>query len=407
MILVEKHIISKNSKYFKVLDDFCFKAKNLYNATLYTIRQYYFKNKAYLSYTKVNKQFIQEHNVDYYALPTKISQEIQRLVDRNFKSFFNHWKVKKPDEKVHIPKYLDKVKGRQIVEFNKQAISFNNRNAPPGYLKLSGIDMLIKTKIKSNIKFARIIPKNNSKIVIEIGYNKQETPTLSNDNHASIDLGIDNLATLTFTNAKPIIINGKPLKSINQYYNKKLAILQSQRDKRSNQNYNSSKIRNLTNKRNSKIEDYLHKSTHYIVNQLVSNNIATLIIGYNQNWKQDTNMGTKNNQNFVQIPFLTFIKQLQYKCELVGIKVKLQEESYTSKCSFIDKEDIQKHDEYKGKRIHRGLFRTQNNILINADVNGSYNIMRKFLKAVKNTNIYDLVNLIEVCSTPTVFTVKG
>lgn len=138
MTLVEKHDIKKNSKYFKTLDDLCFKAKNLYNATLYTVRQYYFKSKLYLSYGKVNKQFIQEHNADYYALPTKISQQVQKLVDKNFKSFFSHWKKKKTNEKVCIPKYLDKVKGREVVEFNKQSISFNNRNVPNGYVKLSG-----------------------------------------------------------------------------------------------------------------------------------------------------------------------------------------------------------------------------------------------------------------------------
>lgn len=404
MILVEKHNITKNSKYFKSLDDLCFKAKNLYNATLYTIRQYYFENKTYLSYNKVNKYFVQEHNMDYYALPTKVSQQVQRLVDRNFKSFFNHLKKKKSNEIVKIPKYLDKIKGRQIVEFNKQSISFNNRNVPKGYVRLSGTNILIKTKVE-NIQFVRIVPKGN-KIIVEIGYTKQENFVKSNNNYACIDLGIDNLATLIFTNSKPIIINGKPLKSINQYYNKRLSELRSKQDLSNRNKHMTNKIYSLINKRNNKINDYLHKSTHYIVNQLVYNNISTLVIGYNKNWKQDTNMGKKNNQKFVQIPFLTFINQLKYKCRLVGIDVQTQEESYTSKCSFIDKEDIQKHDEYKGRRIYRGLFRTRNNILINADVNGSYNILRKFLKVVKNTDIYNLVNLIEVCSTPSVFTVN-
>lgn len=169
----------------------------------------------------------------------------------------------------------------------------------------------------------------------------------------------------------------------------------------------------MTNKRNNKISDYLHKSTHYIVNQLVSNNISTLVIGYNKEWKQGINIGKKNNQKFMQIPFLMFIKQLIYKCKIEGIAVELQEESYTSKASFLDKDEmpIRNSDnthpnEFSGRRVKRGLYKTAEGKLLNADVNGSYNILRKFLKAVKNTDIYDLVDLIEACSTPSVFTVN-
>lgn len=411
MILVEKHDIHKKSKHYNALDYFCFKAKNLYNSTLYAVRQYYFENKKYLSYANINKQFIKEHNPDYYALPTKVSQEVQRLVDKNFKSFFNHLKKKKGNEKIRIPKYLHKEKGRQVVEFTKQAISFNNKNVPKGYLKLSGIDMLIKTKVP-NVEFARIVPKGN-KITIEIGYEVKEKPLKENENYASIDLGINNLATITFTNRKALIINGKPIKAINQYYNKKLAELRSKQVLHNKNKRTTNRICSLTNKRNNKISDYLHKSTHYIVNQLVSNNISTLVIGYNKEWKQGINIGKKNNQKFMQIPFLMFIKQLIYKCKIEGIAVELQEESYTSKASFLDKDEmpIRNSDntdpnEFSGRRVKRGLYKTAEGKLLNADVNGSYNILRKFLKAVKNTDIYDLVDLIEACSTPSVFTVN-
>ncbi len=412
MTLVEKHDIHKKSKYYNILDVFCFKAKNLYNATLYAVRQYYFENKKYLSYNNVNKQFIKDHNPDYYALPTKVSQQVQRLVDKNFKSFFNHLKKKKANETVHIPKYLHKEKGRQIVEFSKQAISFDNKNIPKGHLKLSGINMLIKTKV-SNVEFARIVPKGN-KITIEIGYIVEEQALKESDNYASIDLGIDNLATITFTNRKALIINGKPIKSINQYYNKKLAKLTSKQVLNNKNKHTTKRICSLTNKRNNKITDYLHKSTCYIVNQLVSNNISILVIGYNKDWKQGTDIGKKNNQKFVQIPFLTFINQLIYKCGIAGIKVELQEESYTSKASFIDKDEIPVYNsdntqthKFSGKRIKRGLYKTSEGKLLNADVNGSYNILRKFLKVVRNTDICDLVDLIEVCSTPSVFTVNA
>lgn len=411
MTLVEKHDIHKKSKYYNTLDDFCFKAKNLYNATLYAVRQYYFENKKYLSYANVNKQFIKEHNPDYYALPTKVSQQVQRLVDKNFKSFFNHLKKKKANETIRIPKYLHKEKGRQVVEFSKQAISFNNKNVPKGYLKLSGINMLIKTKVP-NVEFARLVPRGN-KITIEIGYIVEEKALKESENYASIDLGINNLATITFTNRKALIINGKPIKAINQYYNKKLAKLTSKQVLHNKNKHTTKCICSLTSKRNNKIADYLHKSTHYIVNQLVSNNISTLVIGYNKEWKQGTNIGKKNNQKFVQIPFLTFMNQLIYKCRIAGIGVELQEESYTSKASFLDKDEIPIYNsdntqpyKFSGKRIERGLYKTAEGKLLNADVNGSYNILRKFLKVVKNTDIYDLVDLIEVCSTPSVFTVN-
>ena len=175
---------------------------------------------------------------------------------------------------------------------------------------------------------------------------------------------------------KPLIVDGRKLKSYNRYYNKRLAFLQSELDKRGQNKY-SKQTRTLTYKRNNKVNDYLHKASRYIVNQLVDNDICLLIVGKNKGWKQDTNIGTVNNQNFVQIPHSRFIEMLRYKCRLVGIDLVEQEESYTSKCSFLDNEKICKHDTYKGKRVKRGLFKTYNGTLINADVNGSYNILKK------------------------------
>lgn len=195
---------------------------------------------------------------------------------------------------------------------------------------------------------------------------------------------------------KPFIVNGKPLKSINQFYNKRKANLQS---KLKNNAKNSKRISSLSLKRNNKINDYLHKSTTFIVNYLVSNNIANLIVGHNKEWKQDINIGKKNNQNFVSIPHSRFKELLKYKCELEGITYIETEESYTSKCSFLDNEEICKHESYKGKRVKRGLFKSNDGTLINADVNGSLNILKK---VVGNFN-YDPI---EVCSTPSVYTVK-
>lgn len=183
------------------------------------------------------------------------------------------------------------------------------------------------------------------------------------------------------------------MKSINQFYNKRKAELQS---KLSGNRKTSNKINSITRKRNNKIKNYLHKASRCIVNHLVSNDVNTLIIGKNDNWKQETNIGKKNNQNFVSIPHSQFIDMLSYKCKLVGIAIMMTEESYTSKCSFIDNEEMKHQEDYKGKRVKRGLFRTNKGKLINADLNGSLNIMRKVIGEFQYP--------IEVCSTPLVRT---
>lgn len=235
----------------------------------------------------------------------------------------------------------------------------------------------------------RVLPRNNHHIV-EVVYKvieKELKP--DNGRYASIDLGLNNLATVSSNVVKPFIINGRPLKSINQYYNKEVARLQSllKDNKRT-----SKRIYNITLKRNNKVKDYLHKSSKTIMNFLVSNNISTLVIGYNEEWKQNINLGRRNNQSFVNVPFYTFIKQLEYKCKLEGINVITTEESYTSKCSFLDSEPLRKHNVYKGKRIKRGLFKSAKGKFINVDLNGSLNILRKV--------IGDFKYPIEVCGTP-------
>ena len=213
------------------------------------------------------------------------------------------------------------------------------------------------------------------------------------------------MTIVTSTNEKPLIINGLPLKSINQRFNKRSSKIKSELFLK-NQKYHSKKLYNVINKRNNKVKDYLHKSSTFLVNYLVSNDITNLIIGYNENWKQNINLSKKNNQNFVSIPFYTLINQIQYKCKLKGINVILINESYTSKCSFLDNEEITKHNEYLGIRIKRGLFKRKiNNQLVNADVNSACNILKKYLlkEVAKNSkDIYNsiLENLVKVCSMP-------
>ena len=392
MYLVERHIIKENNPLNKELDEICFKSKNLYNRALYLVRQYYFKTKTYLDYYKINRLLIDNKDVDYYAVHSnRVANQTLKLLDRNFKSFFSLLKKKKNNEynkTIKIPKYLDK-DGRYISIFEKQTIS--SKFLKKGLIKLSNISSTIQTKKATvdNIVEVRVLPRKNHHIV-EVVYKEEEKPLLgNNERYASIDLGLNNLATVSSNVRKPFIINGRPLKSINQYWNKQKAKLQSllKGNKKS-----SKQIQLITKKRNNRINTYLHKSSREIVNFLVSNKINTLVIGYNKEWKQNISIGKVNNQSFVEIPFYTFIKQLEYKCKLEGINVILTEESYTSKCSFIDNETLEKKDTYLGKRIKRGLFKTREGKLINADLNGSLNILKKV--------IGEFHYPIEACCTP-------
>lgn len=379
MLLVEQHIIKQQHPFFKECDDLCFKSKNLYNSGLYAVRQHFFNEKQFLNGFSLINKFTNENNVDYKNLPSKVSQQTLKIVEQNFKSFFGALKSKKNgnnDRKIKIPNYLDKIKGRQIVIYTNQTLSIPLLKQ--SIIKLSQTNIEFKTFVPSkDIQQVRIVPKNGH-YVIEVVY-KKEIKELKQDNkrYSSIDLGLNNLATVGSNVTTPFIINGKPLKSINQYYNKKLAKLKSNLKEHEK---SSNRIKRLHFKRNNKIKDYLHKSSRCIINQLVSNSINTLIIGHNKEWKQEINIGSVNNQKFVSIPHSRFIDMLKYKASLEGINVILQEESYTSKCSFLDNEPIQKHECYKGTRIKRGLFKSKEHGIINADVNGSLNILKKQLE---------------------------
>lgn len=396
MKLVERHIIKQTNINYKSLLQLSNLSCNLNNRALYVIRQHFFNktnkqydndiatniDSTYLNYYDINRLLKSTNDKDYFALPSNVSQEILKLVDKNFKSFFALIKKKKTNSynrKLNIPKYNKSNKNILIYNVSTLSKLWLNKN----------IIKLPKTNIKLNIihnktaKQIRIIPKNNY-FIYEVIYEKHEqNEKKDNGSYMSIDIGINNFATCTSNKIKSFIINGKPIKSINQYYNKKKSFIQSKL-KTENNKYNSNKINKLTLKRNNKIEWYMHNASSYIINQLVSNNINTLIVGSNKEWKQDINIGKKNNQNFVSIPFDKFKLQLKYKCKLNGIRYIEQEESYTSKCSFIDNEPICKHDAYVGKRIKRGLFKTKENHYINADINGSLNIMRKYLNVASN-----------------------
>ena len=384
MKLVEQHIIKSNNPNYKELDNLCFLSKNLYNQALYRIRQQFFKDKSFKNYYELNRELHDENQIDYRSLPANTSQETLKLVNQNYSSFFKS--LQKQIKGVKIPGYLDKTKGRQIAVYNHMTLP--SELLEKGIIKLPKSNIQFKIKQKK-INQVRIVPKNNY-IILEVVYEATITELLKdNKRYMSIDLGIDNLASCSSNISKSFIINGKPVKSINQFYNKKKAKLQSELEIK-NKKKSSKQIQNLTLKRNNKIKDYFHKASRYIVNQLVNQSINTLIIGKNNGWKQETNIGKKNNQNFTQIPHYMFINQLKYKCQLEGINVVEQEESYTSKISFFDNDFIpvygQNDELFKssGKRIKRGLYKTKDGLLVNADINGSLNIMRKYLNEVCN-----------------------
>jgi len=393
MKLVEKHIISKSNKDYKEIDYLSFLSKNLYNKGNYIIRQEFIKTSKeveqgkreyakWIRYNELQKILQNNNDPDYIALPRKVSQQVLMQLDRNWSSFFDaikEWKrmPNKFNGMPSLPKYKHKTKGRNMLTYSIQAIS--KKELKKSIVKLSNTNIQIKTK-HVEIHQVRIIPLKNNAYKIEIVYEKEiEKRDTDKSRIASIDIGIDNLATVT-SNVKefrPLIINGRPLKSINQYFNKRKAELMSNVMKQDKTRGTSNKIEKLTIKRNNKIEDYMHKASRMIVNKLIEFNIGTLVIGKNNEWKNSINIGNMNNQNFVSIPHAKFIKMLEYKCQLVSIDVILQDESYTSKCSLLDNEDVCRHETYVGKRISRGLFRSANGIIINADVNGSGNIMRK------------------------------
>ena len=377
--LVEKHRVKSIDKYYDLLDHYCYMSKNLYNFANYHIRQNFTKEGIYLNYNKIDKFMkLEENDNDYRNMVTaKSAQQCLKLLDKNWKSFFATIKdySKHKDKylgRPKLPKYLPK-NGRNILIFTNQDCKLKN-----GYIhfpkKMNGFT--IKTNLQS-FQQVRILPRR-SKIVIEIVYNK-EIDELKEDNGKciSIDLGLDNLATLTNNcNETPIILSGRKIKSINQYYNKQISHYR-EIAKRMNKLDYTKKMDRLTNKKNNLIDDLIHKASRKAVNYALSCGENTIVIGNNKNWKQNSKMSTKVNQNFINIPHSKLIQQIEYKAKIVGINVIVTEESYTSGTSFLNGELPIKENYNKSRRVYRGLFISNEGIKINSDVNGSLQIMKK------------------------------
>ena len=380
MYLVEQHIISVNDKRYKDLDRICFLSKNFYNAALYEIKQDFLRTGKWIRYTSLDRKLKDEDNFDYRAISAASSQQILMSLDKSLKSYFFAIKAWKRDNKKFtgcpkFPKYKHKTKGRNVFPYSYA--QFKHRDNYIFFPKKEGLSPLKTNCKEGSVKQVRFVPKPDC-YIIEVVYESKVKEQLPDNNRVmSIDLGVNNLASIvTNVSKKAILIDGRKLKSINQYYNKKKSKIQQQL-KKTNGKENSRRLMSLTRKRNNKVKDYLHKASKEIINICLEDNITTLIVGHNDGWKQNTNLGKRNNQNFVSIPFETFISMLRYKSERQGLRFVEVNESHTSKCSSFDLEPVEHHDPYVGKRVKRGLFKTKDGILLNADINGSYNIMRK------------------------------
>ena len=372
----EQIIIKKDHPKFKIIDEMCFNSKNLYNEANYVIRQKFIESGEYIPYKDMNFEFKTHEN--YKLCFSQPANCTLRLLDKNWKSYFKaikDWK-EHPNKYLgmpKLPKYLPKdgrfpwmIPNNQLVyDYEKSTIYIRNRhmNDYDWHCRCLGRPIQV-----------RFIPHGNHytmEIVYEIEIEDIDKDMVS-ERIAAIDIGVDNLVTMTNNIMEsPIIINGKPLKSINQQYNKQKAKMQSDLMKRNGQHW-SNKLETLSYKRNQRIKNYMHNASALIIKWCVEHNIDTLVVGKNDTWKQEK----KHMQNFTSIPYEMLLGQLQYKCENAGIKYIEVNEAYTSGTSYLDNEAPIKENYNKERRVQRGLFQAKN-MLINADVNGSLQIMRK------------------------------
>jgi putative transposase len=362
-------------KYSKELSRLCHLAKNLYNFANWEVRQFLFHLGEFVNYYDL--EVMLKGSPAYKSLPAQTSQQTLRLVARNWKAFFRAMKSWKQDPSKFTgrprPPGYKKKDGESIAIFTNQNTRI--RDGKIHFPRKCNLPLL-KTRV-TNYQQVRVLPRGNV-YIIEIVYEREEVDLkLNGKNVLGIDIGLANLVT-TANNVglQPIIVKGGVVKSTNQFYNKERARLTSIRDKQK-YSFQTRKLQRLNIKRRNKMGDTFHKVSRYLVNYCVENDIGRIVIGYNAGWKQNSNLGRRNNQNFVNVPFYQLVQNIEYKAKLVGIEVTLQDESYTSKCSFLDNEDVGKHSKYLGRRVRRGLFRSRNGTLINADVNAACNIIRK------------------------------
>lgn len=390
-LTVKQQVKHLSKKDYKTLRDLCHIAKNLANQAIYNVRQYYFTEGEYLNYEK--NYSLLKNSDNYKMLNSNMAQQILKEVDGSFKSFFGLLKLAKKGKYAFkdckLPHYLPKdgyttlVIGFVRLKGNKLILPFSNM-----YKKShSPIEITIPpVLLDKKVKEIRIIPKSNARFFeIQYIYNAECIQrNLNTSNALALDLGINNLVTAVSSIGKSFIIDGRRLKSINQWFNKQNAYLQSIKDKQHFGKKTTNRQKTITRDRNNKINDYMSKVARIIINYCIANDIGTLVIGYNETFQRNSNIGKANNQNFVNIPYGKLREKLEYLCELNGITYVKQEESYTSKASFWDKDEIPVYNNdnpksyvFSGKRVYRGLYQCANGKRINADVNGALNILRK------------------------------
>src|SRR5450755_346332 len=391
MQLTEQHVIDRKDPRYAVIHEAAFKSKNLYNAANYEVRQAFIHKGKYLNYYEVQRR-MQSHEA-YKSLPAKVSQQVLMQLAHDWESFFKARDAYNKDpskffRRPKLPKYKHKSEGRNLLVYTMQAISGGQtggkKTLQRGIIKPSQLAIEIRTRQNpSSIDQVHIVPRKGF-YVVEIMY--EQAAKQANVNpayYAGIDIGTNNLVALTSNKPgfRSVLVNGRPVKSVNQFYNKRKAGLQ----KKLGHTGTTKRMERLTNKRNRRIDHYMHTASKRIIDLLVREGIGTLVIGKNDAWKQEANMGKRNNQHFVQIPHARFIAMLIYKAELVGITVKVTEESYTSKASLLDLDPLPVHDpnnggekhSFSGKRIKRGLYRASDGRKVNADINGAGNVIRR------------------------------
>lgn len=390
-LTVKQQVKHLSKEDYLILKELSHTAKNLANQAIYNVRQYYFTEGEYLNYQK-NYALLKDSE-NYKILNSNMAQQILKEVDGSFKSFFGLLKLAKKGKYAFkdckLPHYLPKngyttlVIGFVRLKGNKLIIPFSNmykKSHSP--IKITIPPILVDKHIKE----IRIIPKANARF-FEIQYIYEAEciqRNLNKNNALAIDLGINNLATCVTNIGKSFIIDGRRLKSINQWFNKENARLQSIKDKQHFGKRTTNRQKAIACDRNNKVNDYMSKAARIIINYCITNDIGTLVVGYNETFQRGSNLGKQTNQNFVSIPYGKLREKLEYLCELNGMVFVKQEESYTSKASFWDKDNIPVYNAdnpqtyaFSGNRIHRGLYKTKNGITFNADVNGALNILRK------------------------------
>ena len=390
-LTVKQKVKHLSKEEYNILKELCHTAKNLANEAIYKVRQYYFTEGEYLKYEK-NYALLKD-SPNYKMLNSNMAQQILKEVDGSFKSFFGLLKLSKKGKYAFkdckLPHYLPKDGFATLVigfvrrNGNRLILPYSNtfkKSHKPVEIRIPPI--LADKKIKE----IRIIPKSNARFFeIQYTYEAECMQRNLNQNHAlALDLGINNLVTAVSSKGRSFIIDGRRLKSINQWFNKENARLQGIKDRQGNQRKTTNRQKILADKRNRQVNDYMSKTAKMIINYCIRNDIGTLVVGYNETFQCNSDVGRKNNQNFVNIPYGKLRSKLEYLCERNEIVFVKQEESYTSKASFWDKDVIPVYNadnpqkyHFIGKRIKRGLYRTANGRLLNADVNGALNILRK------------------------------